>query len=171
MVRTSRKAAGHPASSNVGELAELIQALRSVVEMRLGGRKISGAVAMIPHLTAMYMEDLEDAFEYVGLIYVSHYPIWYSGIFPESGAVYVGNGFGLCSNYTDQAFCEEEQYNPPHQPSHEGVLSVSLTAGILSSIWSLKSMGFAYPNSNEFESINFNHDLDKRNNNPKENYY
>lgn len=141
------------------------------MESHLDGRKISGAVATIPHLAAMYQEDLEDAFEYVGLIYLPHYPYWYGGIFPESGAVYAGNGFGLCSNYTDQASCEEEKRNPPHQPLHESVLSVSYTRGILTLTWSIESMGFAYSDSDEFKLIDLNLGWDKRNENPNDDYY
>lgn len=141
------------------------------MEAYLGGRKISGAVATIPHLAAMYQEDLEDAFEYVGLIYLPHYPIWYGGIFPESGAVYTGNGFGLCSNYTDRVSCEEEKRNPPHQPIHENVLSVSYTSGILTSTWSIESMGFAYPGSDIFKVIDLNLGWDKRHEHPIGDFY
>ena len=119
----------------------------------------------------MYEEDLEDAFEYVGLIYLPHYPYWYGGIFPESGAVYAGNGFGLCSNYTDRVSCEEEDRNPPHQPVHENVLSVSYTSGILNSTWSIESMGFAYPGSDKFKVVDLNLGWDKRHENPVAKYY
>jgi hypothetical protein len=145
--------------------------LRSAVEANLDGRKISGAVATIPHLAALYSEDLEDAFEYVGLIYLPHYPYWYGGIFPESGAVYTGNGFGLCSNYTDQASCEEQERNPPQQPVHENVLSISFTAGILTSTWSIESMGFAFPASDQVKFVDLNLGWDKRNDNPSDDYY
>lgn len=141
------------------------------MEAHLDGRKISGAVATIPHLAAMYEEDLADAFEYVGLIYLAQYPYWYGHIFPESGAVYTGNGFGLCSNYIDQVSCEEEFRNPPHQPSHENVLSVSYTAGMLTSTWSIESMGFAYPGSDRFKSVNFKLGWDQRDENPNDDYY
>lgn len=160
-----------PASSDVGELAKLITSLRSAVEAHLDGYRISGAVATIPHLAAIYQEDLKDAFEYVGLIYLPSYPYWYGGIFPESGAAYTANGFGLCSNYTDQASCEEEKRNPPNQPSHEHILSISYTTGILTSTWSLESMGFSYPGSDEFKLIDLNLGWDKRNENPNDKYY
>lgn len=169
--RASRKAAGLPTSSDVGELAKLITSLRSAVEARLDGRKISVAVGTIPHLAAMYEEDLADAFEYVGLIYLPQYPYWYGGIFPESGAVYTGNGFGLCSNYTDQASCDEEKRCPPHQPLHENVLSISYTAGILTSTWSIKSMGFAYPGSDYYKLVDLNLGWDKRNEISNDDYY
>ena len=141
------------------------------MEAHLDGDKISGAVATIPHLAALYQEDLEDAFECAGLIYVPHYPYWYGGIFPESGAVYTGNRFGLCSNYTDQALCEEENRSPPHQALHENVLSVSYTSGILTSTWSIESMGFAYPGSDRFKFVDLNLGWNKRDENPNGDYY
>jgi hypothetical protein len=141
------------------------------VEAHLGGRKISDAVATIPHPAAMYEEDLADAFDYVGLIYLSQYPYWYGGIFPESGAVYAGNECGLCSNYTDQISCEEEKRNPPHQPLHENVLSVSYTAGMLTSTWSIKSMGFGFPGSDNYKFVDLNLGWDMRDENPNNEYY
>ncbi|KAG4444233.1 hypothetical protein IFR05_000330 [Cadophora sp. M221] len=171
IARASRKAAGLPASSDVGELAKLIVSLRSAVEAHLDGRIICGAAATIPHLAAMYPEDLEDAFEYIGLIYLPQYPYWYGGIFPESGAVYTGNGFGLCSNYTDRALCDEEKRNPPHQPSHENILSIAYTTGILTSTWSIESMGFSYPGSDMFKLVDMNLGWDKRHENPNDDYY
>jgi hypothetical protein len=155
----------------VGELAKLIASLRSAVEVYLGGHKISGAVATIPPLAAMYQEDLEDAFEYVWLICLPHYPYWYGGIFPESGAVYTGNGFGLCSNYTDRVSCGEENRNPPHQPMHENVLSVSYTSGILTSTWSIESTGFAYPGSDIFKVVDLKLGWDKRHEHPIGDFY
>ncbi|KAL2060153.1 hypothetical protein VTL71DRAFT_9975 [Oculimacula yallundae] len=171
MARTSRKAAGLPASTDVGELAKLIISLRLAVEAHLDGRIISGAAVTIPHLAAIYSEDLEDAFEYVGLIYLPQYPYWYGGIFPESGAVYTGNGFGLCSNYTDRALCDEEKRSPPHQPSHENILSIAYTTGILTSTWSIESMGFSYPGSDMFKLVDLNLGWDERHENPNDDYY
>src|SRR5262249_38233579 len=109
--RKARKAAGLPASSDVGNLAQLILDLRSSVETHLGGRKIAGAAVTIPPFCALYEEDLMDAFEYAGLIYIPHWPYWLGGIYPEKYAVYAGNGFGLCSNYTDPIACDHERNN------------------------------------------------------------
>lgn len=169
--RQALKDAGLPASSDVAELAQFILTLRSSVETYLGGRKISGAVATIPHLPALYEEDLADAFEYVGLIYIPHYPYWYGGIFCETGAVYVANGFGLCSNYTNPISCDHERRNPPHQPQNENVLSVSYTRGMLTSTWASEGMWFAYPGSEGPIVADLNLGWDKRDKNPKEEYY
>lgn len=125
----------------------------------------------IPLLAALYQEDLEDAFEYAGLIYIPHYPYWYGGLFHETGAVYVGNGFGLCSNYTDPVGCDRERKNPPHQPMNENVLSVSYTRGLLTSTWASEGMWFSYPAPEGPVVADLNLGWDKRNDNPDEEYY
>lgn len=171
VAREARKTVGLPATSDVGELAKLILALRSSVETHLGGRKISGAAVTIPLLAALYQEDLEDAFEYAGLIYIPHYPYWYGGLFYEAGAAYIGNGFGLCSNYTDPVGCDRERRNPPHQPMNENVLSVSYTRGLLTSTWASEGMWFSYPAPEGPVVADLNLGWDKRDENPNEEYY
>ena len=169
--RQALKDAGLPASLDVGKLAHFTSTLRSSVEAHLNGRKISGAVATIPHLPALYEEDLADAFEYVGLIYIPHYPYWNGGVFCETGAVYVANGFGLCSNYTDLISCDREKRDPSHQPRNENVLSVSYTRGMLTSTWASEGMWFAYPGSEGPIVADFNLGWDERDKSPKEEYY
>ena len=113
----------------------MILHLRSAVESHLGGRKIAGVVVTIPHLAALYREDIDDALEYTELISVGTWPCWngIGGFFPEASAVYAGNGFGLCSNYTDVVSCEREGIHPPPESMPENVLSVSYTRGLVSS--------------------------------------
>jgi hypothetical protein len=166
--RKALKAVGLPASSDVGKLAQLILALRFSVETHLGGRKISGAAVTIPSLPGLYEEDLVDAFDHAGLIYVPHWPYWRGGRFHELGAVYTGNGFGLCSNYTDPISCEHEKRNPPQ---HENVLSVSYTREILTSTWGAVGMRFAFPDISNPVVLDWNLGSDKRGKNPKEEHY
>jgi hypothetical protein len=170
LARQARKAAGLPASSDVGKLSELILALRSSVEAHLGGRKISGATASAPYLAALYEEDLADAFEYAGLIYIPHWPYTLNHLFTEHSAVYAGNGFGLCSNYTDIDACERERFNPPNQPINENVLSVSYTRAILTSTWGEVGMWFGGPGW-DLRVVDGNLGWEKRDENPKEDFY
>lgn len=58
IARGARKAAGLPATSDVGELATLIVALRSSIESNLGGQTIPGAAVTILLLAALYQDDL-----------------------------------------------------------------------------------------------------------------
>ncbi|KAK2781571.1 hypothetical protein FQN53_000512 [Emmonsiellopsis sp. PD_33] len=171
LLRKARKAAGLPASSDVGELAQLVLSLRSATETHLSGTKISGAVATIPHLPALYQEDLEDAFEYAGLIYIPHQPYWNGGLLSETAAVYAGNGFGMCSNYTDDELCQDEKRNPPYQAVNENVLSISYTRNALISTWATEGMGFAFPAADRFQEGDFKLGSARRYDNPKEEYY
>lgn len=107
-LRKARKAIGRPASSDVGVLADMISQLRTSVEARVG--PVLSAGVTIPHLVAIYDEDLRDAFEYLGLQYTD----FYDG-FPghhmlyETSAAYAGYGFGLCDDYQDSLACHNQE--------------------------------------------------------------
>jgi hypothetical protein len=60
-MRDSRKKLGLPASKDVGTLSEVIKALQKDAETFVG-QPISAATISIPHLAALYGEDLHDAF-------------------------------------------------------------------------------------------------------------
>lgn len=172
VLRWVRKKIGLPASSDVRELACFIKTLRASVETYLGGSKISGAVVTIPHLPALYAEDLKDSFEYTGPIYIPDYPYWYGHMFMETGAVYNANGFGLCSNYTDVAGCEKEKQDPPpRERNDEYILSVSYTRILLSSTFHSTSMWFANPATDEEVITNMHLGWDNRGDNPDKKYY
>ena len=65
-LRRERKAQGLPASEDVGTLSVMLRALRDAAESYLG-HEISSALAATPNLVALYQEDVDDAFEYLGL--------------------------------------------------------------------------------------------------------
>ena len=109
--RKARKAAGIPASSEVAVLSTMIQSLRSATGSHLG-HDINSAVATTPHLVALYLEDIHDAFEYLHLRHLD-LPVRY-GLLRETSAAYAGYGHGLCSDYTDQVACKSEQQNMPN---------------------------------------------------------
>ncbi|KAH9220865.1 hypothetical protein DL95DRAFT_478168 [Leptodontidium sp. 2 PMI_412] len=153
--RQARKAAGLPSSPEGYEIARLLASLPPAAEAFIGGRKMSGAVATIPLLLALYAEDLKDAFEYVGIFYIPHYPFWFGDIFSETAAVYSGYGFGLCSNYTDIDSCDEERHHPPHQNHTENVLSVSYIRSSLTCTWAVQGMWFAFPAADEFKVVDY----------------
>ncbi|PVH72390.1 hypothetical protein DL98DRAFT_539248 [Cadophora sp. DSE1049] len=116
----------------------------------------------------MYAEDLEDAFEYLGLFYISEYPYWHGGRFSETAALYVGNGFGLCANYTDTISCDEEKLDKRNM---ENILSISYTRSLLASTWSTQDTW----SSSSVADIETFHDFglgwDKRNDNSNASYY
>lgn len=126
----------------------------------------------VPHLIALYTEDVQDAAEYLGLIYIPDVQYWWrSGIFPESGAAYAGNGFGYCENYTDISSCDEENQHPIHQPSNEVVLSISYSKTMLTSMLSIESMHFAREGTDYFRKVDMELGWDRRNDNPNKEYY
>ena len=110
-MRKARKALGKPASSDVGHLAKMLSDLRAAVEKEVGPITSAGVTTM--HLVALYDEDLHDAFEYVGLEYLT-FSVGYVGrnILYETSAAYAGYGYGLCSDYkAGPEACTDEQQN------------------------------------------------------------
>ena len=109
-LRKARKAIGLPASHDVGVLAKMLSDLRSRVEEQISKPVESAGVATL-NLVALYQEDLQDAFEYVGLRYLT-FPVRY-GVLYETSAAYAGYKFGLCSDYTNRSACKTEQVHMP----------------------------------------------------------
>jgi len=63
------------------------------------------------NLAALYAEDLQDAFEYVGLRYLT-FLVRYDVLY-ETSSAYAGYGYGLCSDYTNRIACKREQDDMP----------------------------------------------------------
>ena len=110
MLRKARKVLGLPASAEVGFFVQVLSELRTRVEEYLGQPIKSAAVAVFD-LVALYQEDLQDVFEYVGLRYVP-LPVRYDILY-ETSAAYAGYGYGLCSDYIDGPACKKEQQDMP----------------------------------------------------------
>lgn len=122
--RKARKAAGLPASEDVAILATILRSLREAVESNLG-HHIRSAVTTVPHLLALYLEDLQDAFEFLGMELLD-LPVRY-GLLRETSAAYAGYGFGLCSDYAERPACKTEQQNAPN----DVVMAVLYTSSAL----------------------------------------
>ncbi|KAI0503210.1 hypothetical protein F5B22DRAFT_630116 [Xylaria bambusicola] len=112
--RDTRKKMGLPSSKDVGTLSNMIYALRARATCYVG-EPVSAAAISIPHLTALYGDDLRDAFEYLSLFYLEFFPFSNFHPLPASIASYAGNGLGLCEDYRDDAACAEEELNIPSQ--------------------------------------------------------
>lgn len=145
-LRKARKAVGLPASSDVGFLAKMLTDLRARVEERVGPIKSAGMTTM--NLVALYDEDLHDAFDYLGLEYIT-FPVGWVGhsTLYETSAAYAGYGFGLCADYTHPESCKEEQYAMPHTAVMAvlftpNVLTVSLS--VLKSVYALWEPDYRY---------------------------
>ena len=135
LLRKARKAIGLSASRDVGFLARMLSDLCNRVEEEMGEPVESAGVATL-NLVALYPEDLQDAFEYVGLRYLT-FPVRY-GVLYETSAAYAGYKFGLCSDYTNRSACKNEQVNMPF----EVVMAVLYTRTALTV--SLSIMASAY---------------------------
>jgi hypothetical protein len=120
-----RKDLGLPASNDVAALVTVVQDLREKTEEFLG-HSISAVSAAVPHMVAIYEEDIVDAFEYVGLEFIDVYG-WGCSMLYETTAVYAGYNFGLCSDYTDPVRCREEWKEYPG----ETVLNILYTKDAL----------------------------------------
>lgn len=131
-LRSVRKAIGLPASGDVAALSRMVRDLKCKAEAFLGIKISSIAlVAATPTLTALYEEDLVDAFEYAGLqlatICRPRKDV------SETSAAYAGYGYGygLGSNYGEPQSRTFEISNTPA----EDVLSILYTRGVLRTIY------------------------------------
>jgi hypothetical protein len=121
-MRDTWKKLGYPASRDVGTLSNMIRALRDEASIFVR-EPVSTAAISIPHLVALYGEDLQDAFEYISLIYLDFFPFWDFRPIHASNAAYAGNGRGFCRDYRDVVACKEEETQIPAQYA----LSISYT--------------------------------------------
>ncbi|KAI0858317.1 hypothetical protein F4860DRAFT_486903 [Xylaria cubensis] len=121
-----------PPSRDVYTLSRMIRALREQAS-NFVGEPVSAAAISIPHLAALYKEDLRDAFEYLSLVYLQFDPSWYYYRSPlrTSLATYAGNNLGLCRDYRDDAECrEEEKYMERRCALAVGYTHTSLTTSL-----------------------------------------
>ena len=87
----------------------MITALKSKAEEHTG-YEILAAVVTVPHLLALYAEDILDALEYCGLQHL-RIPVRVD-LVVETSAAYAGYGFGLCADYTNFTACHAEEDVP-----------------------------------------------------------
>ncbi|KAH8803501.1 hypothetical protein F5884DRAFT_805720 [Xylogone sp. PMI_703] len=130
LMRSLRKAVGLPASADVGGLSTMIKELRCEAEAFLGASILSVPTLVVtPSLTALYEEDIVDAFEYTGLqltsIYISH------SLVHETSGAYAGYGLGLCPDYRNPSACKAEI----REMESEEVLSILYTRQALRVIY------------------------------------
>jgi len=111
--RKARKDAGLPASEDVAVLGRTITRLREKIEFELD-TKITSAILSVPHLVALYQDDVQDAFEHVGLEYLEP-ERYYKPLLWEAAAAYAGHGLGLCEHPDDPEACREEEEGMPEE--------------------------------------------------------
>jgi hypothetical protein len=163
-MRDSRKKLGLPASKDVGTLSGVIQALQKEAETFVG-QPISAATISIPHLAALYGEDLHDAFEYLSLHYIEFYTFWNYNPIHSTIAAYAGNGRGLCANYTMVDECREEERRIPQTY----ILAISYTHKSLTASQTLLSDAYKLEESPAVEDLTLGYDA--RHDNSNEDFY
>lgn len=135
--RRVNKALGRPATEEVGNIANLVLKLRTMVEERLG-EPITSAIVSRPRLPGFHYQDMADVMEYLNLTRLTSYRQW--GDVTENQVVFAADGRGLCSCPEDIRACDLEDQNLPFH----SVASFTFTQSCLS--LSLGSFRDAYTN-------------------------
>lgn len=109
MWRNFRKSMGLPTSNEDGALSSTIKALKEKTEDILG-REIKCSAASVPRFSAIYDEDLYDAFEYAGVEYTQinwrTNPRTY--LTYETQVALAGHNYLLCWDYSSEYACHGE---------------------------------------------------------------
>ena len=95
-------------------LGSMLKPLKDKAEGQLG-HPVTHALASFPSLTALYAEDVWDAFEYVGLVF-QQFISWPVTV-PDFAANYASQGYYLCKEYKNKTACEKEKEQLDSQPS------------------------------------------------------
>jgi hypothetical protein len=71
---------------------------------------VTDVFIVVPHLLALYQEDIRDAVEWIGLTFLEmkHY---FHPLFLETPAAFAGYGFGLCEHFETMDDCAEDLKN------------------------------------------------------------
>ncbi|KAF2743654.1 hypothetical protein M011DRAFT_461495 [Sporormia fimetaria CBS 119925] len=108
--RHARKALGLPASDDVGAIASIVPSLRDALSSSLGMSDvpISSAAVSVPHLVALYQDDVQDVLDYCKISYIEP-DRYYRPLTWDTAATYAGYGLGLCTSWEDSEKCMEEE--------------------------------------------------------------
>jgi hypothetical protein len=111
ILRRLRKFVNLPTSDDVAVLAGQIGKLLTTIGSRSGGGlgfQITEVAISVPHLPALYYDDLTDACEHVG---IKHLPLCKEFIpfMREILATFAGYWFRLCKHFEEVEKCREEE--------------------------------------------------------------
>ncbi len=129
------------------------------------GQPISAATISIPHLAALYGEDLYDTFEYLSLVYLEFFPFYDYRPIHSTIAAYAGNGLGLCVDYTNATSCEEEEMHIESLYT----LAISYTHASFTASQAHVSNAYYLEETPTIEDLRLGYDA--RHDNPNENFY
>ena len=146
-LRKFRKSRGLPSSCDVEVLAEMLSKLIVPTNSFLGSLgPVDLALVTVPKLPALYMEDLVDACEYVGIrLLILPWYVYRSGDcaqWPvvEVNTAYAGKGFGICNSYKNLTRCGEEIRQMPDQNVFAVLFTRTALTAHVSPIWSAQHM-------------------------------
>lgn len=138
-LRKLRKMFGKPASADVAALAKVLQSLVLETNAYLGSEgSVKHALVTVPHLPALYNEDLVDACEAVGIRYLvlpgwtfrsgdqAQWPV------SELNTALAGNLLGLCDRFATPEQCKGPAWECTPEGGDENVFSVLFTRQALS---------------------------------------
>jgi hypothetical protein len=163
--RYLRKKLWLPASYDVGILAGQI---RTIIDAIPSDCPISKAGISIPHLAALYQDDLEDAAEYAKIRYLSP-PYWATALLFETAAAFTGYGLGLCQNYEVEKACFEEVKKMRHWNVFTAHYSHGALTTSIANIWD--SMGFSEQPARHAENFSLGYDMLSKEPNQGESYW
>jgi hypothetical protein len=103
----------------------MLTALQSALESKARFR-IADVIVSIPHLVALYEDDISDACEYAGINLFQMYD-WPMKLVWDSAPTFAGYGLGLCKHPQDDMMCYREWANM----TEYNVLAVHYTHGAL----------------------------------------
>jgi hypothetical protein len=110
-LRKLRKMVGLPASHDVGMLGKQIRQIIAAIESDPAiNFKVTEAAISVPHLLALYQDDISDACEYAKIKYLE-LPNLYRPLLWETSPAFAGYGRGLCKHFRDYHNCLEEIQN------------------------------------------------------------
>ena len=152
--RNRRKQLGLPASADVGTASAVLRALRQRAEVQLGVH-VTVAAASVPHLVALYQDDVEDALEYLGLEYIT-IEDYFRPLLWETAVAYAGHGLGLCAHWQDAQRCASELDRIERQTVlsvHYAPNALTLSLAVLSTPTSLWEPGYRHSENFELGSM------------------
>lgn len=152
--RRALKAAGLPASYDVGVLAEAINHLLSEIQDEYG-ITVSEAVFTASHLIALYKDDLQDVAYHLKIRYVTP-KHQFEPYICEAASAWAGHGLGLCEHWRDDERCIEESKQFPQIP----VLAVHYSRNALTVALDMirVAIGVFEPEYRHVENFTLGHD-------------
>lgn len=110
-LRKLRKMVGLPASYDVGVLGKQIRQIIAALDFDPAMNfEVTEAAISVPHLLALYQDDISDACEYAKIKYLE-LPNLFRPLLWETSPAFAGYGVGLCEHFRDHHKCVEEIQN------------------------------------------------------------